>query len=242
MKSDSRSSSSSATRLDADLRGAGRPGCRGRRRSAGRRRRHAAARPARRSGRGRRCRRSCPSSSTPVYLRALPLAALERGVGAGDVAGGGEEQRDGQLGGGDDVGGRRVDDHDAGLVAAGTSTLSRPTPARATTLSLRRGGDRLGVDLGGAADDHRVGVGERGEQGRRGRRRRSGALRSRAPSTSTAAGASSSAISTTGFIGPRSRRCDRPSDDGCRAAPRAGRCHGRQVPDYAPRRIVRGGP
>ena len=51
-------------------------------------------------------------------------------------------------------------------VAAGTSMLSRPTPARATTRSLRRGGDRLGVDLGGAAHDHRVGVGQGGEQGR----------------------------------------------------------------------------
>ena len=50
-------------------------------------------------------------------------------------------------------------------VAAGTSTLSRPTPARATTLQARRGGDGLGVDLGGAAHDDRVRVGERGQQG-----------------------------------------------------------------------------
>ena len=49
-------------------------------------------------------------------------------------------------------------------VAAGTSTLSRPTPARATTLSRRAGGQRLGVDLGGRADEQRVRVGERGEQ------------------------------------------------------------------------------
>ena len=48
-------------------------------------------------------------------LRALPLAAAERGVGRADVAGRGEHQGDGELGGADDVGGRRVDDHDAGL-------------------------------------------------------------------------------------------------------------------------------
>ena len=49
-------------------------------------------------------------------------------------------------------------------VAAGTSTLSRPTPARATTLSRVRGGERLGVDLGGRADEHGVDVGEGREQ------------------------------------------------------------------------------
>ena len=49
-------------------------------------------------------------------------------------------------------------------VAAWTSTLSRPTPARAMTLRLLAGGDRLGVHLGGRPDEHRVDVGERGQQ------------------------------------------------------------------------------
>ena len=49
-------------------------------------------------------------------------------------------------------------------VAARTSTLSRPTPARATTLQPRGGRQRLGVDLGGAADQDRVGVGDGGQQ------------------------------------------------------------------------------
>ena len=49
-------------------------------------------------------------------------------------------------------------------VAAVTSTLSRPTPARATTFRLLGGGDRLGVDLGGAADEDRVDVGDGGQQ------------------------------------------------------------------------------
>ena len=43
-------------------------------------------------------------------------------------------------------------------VAARTSTLSRPTPARAMTLRRRGRGERLGVDLGRAADQDRVHV------------------------------------------------------------------------------------
>ena len=52
-------------------------------------------------------------------LGALPLAALERGVGRRDVARGGDQQTAGELGGGDDVGGRGVDDHHAGLGGGG---------------------------------------------------------------------------------------------------------------------------
>ena len=49
-------------------------------------------------------------------------------------------------------------------VAALTSTLSRPTPARATTLSRVPRHSASGVDLGGRADQERVDVGDRGEQ------------------------------------------------------------------------------
>ena len=42
----------------------------------------------------------------------------------------------------------------------------QPDAGARDDLQPRRGGDRLGVDLGGAAHDHRVGLGERGEQGR----------------------------------------------------------------------------
>ena len=49
-------------------------------------------------------------------------------------------------------------------VAALTSTLSRPTPARATTFSRVRGRQRLGVDLGRRADQDRVDVGDGGQQ------------------------------------------------------------------------------
>ena len=50
------------------------------------------------------------------------------------------------------------------LVAASTSTLSSPTPARATTRSRLAARDRLGVDLRGAAHEQRVGLGQRGQQ------------------------------------------------------------------------------
>ena len=48
--------------------------------------------------------------------------------------------------------------------AAGTSTLSTPTPARPTTVELRRGGEELRVHLRRAPHEQRVGVLERGEQ------------------------------------------------------------------------------
>ena len=52
------------------------------------------------------------------------------------------------------------------VVAALMSTLSRPTPARATTFSWVAAGDGLLVDLGRGADQDGVGVGERREQSR----------------------------------------------------------------------------
>ena len=52
------------------------------------------------------------------------------------------------------------------LVAAGTSTLSRPDPGAGDDLEVLRGGDRLGVHLRGRADQHRVDVGEGGQQRR----------------------------------------------------------------------------
>ena len=49
-------------------------------------------------------------------------------------------------------------------VAVFTSTLSRPTPARATIFSLRRRVEHLGVDGGRRAHQKRVGFGHRGQQ------------------------------------------------------------------------------
>ena len=75
-------------------------------------------------------------------LAALPLAGGEGRVGGGDVAGEGEHQADGVLGGGDGDGGGGVDDDDAA------------------------GGGRVDVDVvdadAGAADDDEVACRRRG--------------------------------------------------------------------------------
>ena len=97
-------------------------------------------------------------------LAALPLAVLERGVGRRDVAGGGDEQAAGELGGGDDVGGRRVDDHHAGLGGGGDVDVVEADAGAGDDLELPGGGDRLRVDLGRAADEDGVDVGDRGEE------------------------------------------------------------------------------
>ncbi len=49
-------------------------------------------------------------------------------------------------------------------VASGTSTLSRPMPARPTTTSSLPASEHLGGDLGGAADDERMRAADGGEQ------------------------------------------------------------------------------
>ena len=69
----------------------------------------------------------------PDPLGALPAPVHQGGVGLGDVAGHRQQHGHGVLGGGEDVRLRGVDDHDAPRVAASTSTLSRPMPARPTT-------------------------------------------------------------------------------------------------------------
>ena len=113
-------------------------------------------------------------------LDALPLPLLQRRAGGRDVPGGGEQQADGQLGGADDVGGRRVDDHDAGLgglldvdvVEADTGAgddlepaRRRPAPRRRPWWRCARGSRRRRRSPPAA---------------RRGRRRCSGGSRSRA--------------------------------------------------------------
>ena len=73
-------------------------------------------------------------------------------------------QGDGELGGADDVGGRRVDDHDAGLGGGLHVDVVEADAGAGDDLEPRRGGERLGVDLGGGADQDRVDVGDRGEE------------------------------------------------------------------------------
>ncbi len=97
-------------------------------------------------------------------LRPLPLAVLQRGVGRADVAGRGEHQRDGELGGGDDVGGRRVDDHDPALGGRLHVDVVEAHTGAGDDLQPLRGGQRLRVDLGGGAHQDRVDVGDGGQQ------------------------------------------------------------------------------
>ena len=133
-------------------------------------------------------------------LRPLPLAVLQRGVGRADVPGGGEHQRDGELGGGDDVGGRRVDDHDAGLGRGLDVDVVEADTGAGDDLEPPGRGQRLGVDLGRGAHQDRVDVGDRRAAARRGRRRCSWRISKSGPSASTVAGLSSSAMSTTGLV------------------------------------------
>ena len=98
-------------------------------------------------------------------LRALPLPAFAESRGRRDVAGQGQDVADRELGRRDDVRGRRVDDHHAGLGRRLDVDVVE-TDARAGD-DLEQGcrGDRLGVDLRRGADQDRVRVGQRGEQG-----------------------------------------------------------------------------
>ena len=103
-------------------------------------------------------------SSMPVYFDRFHSPFLQRGVRGRDVARGGEHQRDGQLGGGDDVGGRRVDDHDAGLGGRLDVDVVEADARAGDDLEPAGCRQRLGVDLGGGAHQDRVGVGDRRQQ------------------------------------------------------------------------------
>jgi hypothetical protein len=99
-------------------------------------------------------------------LRALPGALAQRGVGGRDVPGGGQEQRDGVLGGTDDVRRRGVHHHDATLGGGGDVDVVQADAGPRDHLQVRSRGQRLGVDLRGAADHDRRRVGECRQQGR----------------------------------------------------------------------------
>jgi hypothetical protein len=89
---------------------------------------------------------------------------LERGVGLGDVAGLGQDEGHGVLGGRDDVGLRRVDDHDA-APSGGIEVDVVEADARSShhQQGIRRL-QHLGRHLGGRADDQRVGPRDRLEE------------------------------------------------------------------------------
>src|SRR5699024_8568529 len=85
-------------------------------------------------------------------LLALPAAGLNGGVGAAEVPQRGEDKRDRELRGGDDVGGRGVDDHDARGGGAGDVDVVQAHAGAGDDTKLRGRGVHLRVDLGGGAD------------------------------------------------------------------------------------------
>ena len=91
----------------------------------------------------------------PGVLAALPLALPQRRVGRRDVAGGGQQQPDRQLGGAHDVGLRRVDDHDAGLGRGLHVDVVQADAGAGHDLEPAGGREHLGVHAGGAADEDR---------------------------------------------------------------------------------------
>jgi hypothetical protein len=95
-----------------------------------------------------------------------PRARAQRGVRGRDVAGGGQHQRDGVLGGGDDVGGRGVHDHHAAGGGGGHVDVVEAHPRAGDDLEPGGRGERLGVDLRGGTDEEGVGVGDRGQERR----------------------------------------------------------------------------
>ena len=104
------------------------------------------------------------SSSTPVYLLRFHSPFFSASLAGAMLRARGEQQADGELGGGDDVGGRGVDDHDAGLGGGGDVDVVEADAGAGDDLEVLGGGDGLGVDLGRGADEDRVDVGERGQQ------------------------------------------------------------------------------
>jgi hypothetical protein len=76
------------------------------------------------------------------------------------VARGGQQQRDGVLGGGDDVRGRRVDDHDPGRGGGGHVDVVEAHAGAADDGQLLGGAEDLGVDLRGRAHEQGVGGGD----------------------------------------------------------------------------------
>jgi hypothetical protein len=97
-------------------------------------------------------------------LGAFPLAGLERGHGLWHVAGDGQQQRHRVLGRAHDVGARRVHDHDPRLGGGLHVHVVQAYAGPRDHAQLRRTGQCLRVDLGGAADDDRVRVRQRGQQ------------------------------------------------------------------------------
>src|SRR5699024_8630843 len=99
-------------------------------------------------------------------LLALPATGLDGGVGPAQVAQRGEDQRDRELRGGDDVRGGGVDHHDARGGGGVHVDVVQAHAGAGDDLELGGGGVDLGIDLGRGADQQGVGVRDRGQQRR----------------------------------------------------------------------------
>ncbi len=97
-------------------------------------------------------------------LRTLPLSGHEGGVGLGNVAGLGEEEGHGLLGGRQDVRLRRVDHHDAPLGGGGHVDVVEPDAGPADDHEIATGLEHLGGHRRGRADDERLGPRHRGHE------------------------------------------------------------------------------
>jgi hypothetical protein len=97
-------------------------------------------------------------------LGSLPLAVLQRCGCRGDVPGCGDQEPHRQLGSADDVGLWRIDHHDASLGGRPYIDVVQAHSRPGDDLEPARGGEDLDVDLGRAADQDRVDIGDRGDQ------------------------------------------------------------------------------
>ena len=93
-------------------------------------------------------------------LLLLPLAGLHRLIGGGHHARQRQHQRAGVLGDADAVGARRVDDEDAAAAGGRHVDVVDAGAGAADDAQARRRGEQILGDLGRAAHEQRVGVGE----------------------------------------------------------------------------------
>ena len=99
-------------------------------------------------------------------LGALPLTVGQGRAGGNDIAGRGQQKRDGKLSGTDDVRGGRIDDHHAGLGSGLDVDIVEANPGASDHLEVLRCCNRLRIDHGGRTHEDRVDVSDGRQQGR----------------------------------------------------------------------------
>ena len=96
--------------------------------------------------------------------RPLPGVLAQRGIGGGNLAGRGQQQRQGVLGGAVDVRRRRVDDQHTAFGGGVHVDVVQPDAGTRDDLELGCGAQHLGVDGRRRAHQQCVGLGHRGQQ------------------------------------------------------------------------------